>query len=237
MKVITAPEPFDSDDRDVKVFLAGGITNCPDWQSQVIAEAQKYEKKHGGGTLEHLVLFNPRRQNFPIDDPNAAEEQIKWEYYWLQRMDIFSMFFTSGKSDQPICMYELGRNLARMMERYTCDYDKRIVISVSPDYNRFKDVKIQVGLAWGQPSMHGGTTIPDLKEPNIIEAEDPKKHFESIRQAYQYVVGHDCWSRDIDYANEHKHFDGLMSIGDMKKKSETPTLEEYLKNGDLRDEM
>lgn len=32
MKVITAPEPTDTD--STSVFLAGGITNCPWWQDR-----------------------------------------------------------------------------------------------------------------------------------------------------------------------------------------------------------
>jgi hypothetical protein len=27
-----------------------------------------------------VYLFNPRRENFPINDPNASKEQIEWEY-------------------------------------------------------------------------------------------------------------------------------------------------------------
>ena len=35
------------------------------------------------GKLDDLVVFNPKRENFPIDDPNAAYEQIAWEFSWL----------------------------------------------------------------------------------------------------------------------------------------------------------
>lgn len=223
MKVITAVEPFDSNDSDVCVFLAGGITNCPDWQKDVIAEAEKYDKEHPGA-LNHLVLFNPRRPNFPIGDPNASEAQIKWEFYWLERMNVFSMYFTDGQSDQPICMYELGRNLALMMERYPCDYDKRIVVSANPKYRRFSDVKIQIGLAWGKASIHGGTTIPDIKPFDLIEENNPKRHFEEIVKCYTYVLAHDEYQRDSDFRMNNKLGDSLLG-------KRVESLEEFLSQG------
>lgn len=71
MKVITAVEPLVHDGADVvgcpSVFLAGGITNCPQWQQEVIDRLQGYE-------IECTIL-NPRRANFPIGDPSAAREQ------------------------------------------------------------------------------------------------------------------------------------------------------------------
>lgn len=88
MKVITAIEQYEKQDNDVFCFLAGGITNCPDWQSEVIENLQKYDQKYQN-ELDSLVIFNPRRPNFPIDDPNASLQQITWEFQELQRVDIF----------------------------------------------------------------------------------------------------------------------------------------------------
>lgn len=38
--IIQAPNEVYSIDnnRNIKLFLAGGITNCPDWQSEVISD-------------------------------------------------------------------------------------------------------------------------------------------------------------------------------------------------------
>ena len=141
MKVITAPQDYIPQPNDVLCFLAGGITNCKEWQEEVI-----FTLKRIGG-LEHLVVFNPRRDNFPIDDPNASEEQITWEFNWLNRADIFSMYFCRSESDQPICMYELGRNLHKMKTDYPISYEDRIVVSVEDGYKRESDVKIQMMLA------------------------------------------------------------------------------------------
>lgn len=147
MKIVTAPEDFIPLQTEIKCFLAGGITNCPDWQTDVINQLKKIDTEIPG-ELDRLVLFNPRRPNFPINDPNAAEEQITWEFKWLQQMDLFTMWFSGGDSDQPICMYELGRNLQRMVYRFPTDYSHRILISYDSSYKRAQDVKIQTELAF-----------------------------------------------------------------------------------------
>lgn len=147
MRVITAPEKYTKKSGDVFCFLAGGITNCKDWQNDVISYLQGmwHVREMAGCKLKKdLVLFNPRRENFPIKDPTASEKQIEWEYKALEACDIFSMFFCAGESDQPICMYELGRNLVRMNEKFGIDAHN--VITVEDGYKRAKDVDIQVGL-------------------------------------------------------------------------------------------
>lgn len=134
MRVITAPEKYEPQAGDITCFLAGGITNCWKWQDAVIDTLRNEEKR--GLSLDHLVLFNPRRKNFPIHDPNASEEQIKWEFEHLTKCDIFSMYFCADNSDQPICMYELGRNLALR----SGDVDKALncIITVEDGYRKGK---------------------------------------------------------------------------------------------------
>ena len=174
MKIIVAPEEYQLENNEIACFLAGGITGCPDWQSKVIDNFKKYDLRFPG-QLDGLVLFNPRRSNFPIDDPNAALEQITWEFNWLQQMDLFTMFFTSGESDQPICMYELGRNICRMIDRFPNDYPERILISCDPEYKRAQDVEIQVNLAFSANNKDW--------TPNLINKSDPLMHmYQIIRQ-------------------------------------------------------
>lgn len=110
------------------VFLAGGITGCPDWQSEVI----KFY-----GSIENLVLFNPRRKDFPMGDPNAALEQITWEHDYLRKADAI-LFWFPYETLCPIVLYELG---AWSMT------DKPIFVGVHPEYQRRQDVEIQTGLA------------------------------------------------------------------------------------------
>ena len=177
MKIVAAPEDIICLPTEVKCFLGGGITNCPEWQREVIANFAAYDAKFPG-ELDRLVVFNPRRDNFPIDDPNAAPQQISWEFNLLQKMDVFSMLFSSGESDQPICMYELGRNLQRMATRFPTDFAERVVISCDPSYKRAQDVKIQTQLAFSE----FGVT------PTIVDGADPLVHMYQIIKAYKHVL-------------------------------------------------
>ena len=113
------------------------------------------------------MVFNPRREHFPIDDPNASKEQIEWEFHWLERMHIFSMYFSAGESVQPICMYELGRNLVRMKEQ---GHTNRCIISVEKGYKRESDVVIQTKLAIG--------------DGHVILNATPKMHAQMIVNEY-----------------------------------------------------
>ena len=159
MKIIAAPEQYEKQERDILLFLAGGITNCPDWQKEVIALLEKVNPSD-------LVVFNPRRDNFPIHDPNVAKEQITWEFKYLNMADIFTMYFSSGDSDQPICMYELGRNIVRMQMKYPTDWEKRIVVSIARDYKRFDDANFQTQFACGNKKIKLNTQYSEecLKE-------------------------------------------------------------------------
>lgn len=160
MKTIVAPNNIDGAQRPT-VFLAGGITNCPWWQDRVVEVL-------ADGTPG--TLLNPRRRNFPIDDPSAAQKQIRWEYYALAGADIFSMWFAASESVQPICMYELGRHLAI---RYRWGQLRRVVIGIAPGYRREQDVRIQVAL------------VASRVAERIADSLDG--HIENIRRAAKAV--------------------------------------------------
>lgn len=146
MKVITAPEIYAKQPGDVFVFLAGGITKCPDWQSDAIKNlGNSFTSRFDQN--DHLIIFNPRRKDFDITDPDASIKQIEWEFNALENCDIFSMFFCASESVQPICMYELGRNITRMQMRFPKNWDDRLIITSEKDYSRCKDVEIQSRLA------------------------------------------------------------------------------------------
>lgn len=172
MKVITAPNEYIPFGYDVLCFLAGGITNCPKWQDEVIKALKRAEDK--GVNLDNLVILNPRRAVFPMDNVDAAEEQIRWEFNMLERCDIFSMYFSSGESVQPICMYELGRNIARMVDKRPLSWRERIAVSVEYGYKRDKDVLIQTKLAVG--------------EDIVLENATPYEHAHSIIMCYTWLT-------------------------------------------------
>lgn len=144
MHIITAPS-YESYDNDIKVFLAGGITNCIDWQMDVLNNLDYLNARS-----YNISIYNPRRKDFDVHNPNAAEEQIAWEFENLNNMDIFSMYFANSESVQPICFYELGRHLEKMKNRFPDDYLDRIVITVNDSFSRKNDVITQCKLALGK---------------------------------------------------------------------------------------
>ena len=136
-KVITAPEKVNFELDTVYCFLAGGISDCKDWQKETIDFLKdfRYEPDE-----PDLVILNPRRSE-PV---NCVREQIEWEFYNISACDIFSMYFPGGEHKREICMYELGRNLALGSR-----FPSRFIISVQDGYKRLYDVKIQSELVLG----------------------------------------------------------------------------------------
>lgn len=174
MKIITAPEIYNDKKNHIKCFLAGGITNCSNWQKTVIENIEEYALDTKVD-LKYLDIYNPRRDNFPINNPNAAEEQIKWEFNYLENSDIFSIYFCNAPSDQPICMYELGRNISEKINEYMNTYPYRIIISIEKGYKREQDILIQTKLATN----------------NIIKPltyATPESHAQAIVDNYYWLI-------------------------------------------------
>lgn len=160
--VLTAPNTNDA--KYISVFLAGGITGCPNWQKEVIKELE----------YENVSVYNPRQEHFVVTDKNASYKQIAWEYERLEKMDIFSMYFCRGDSIQPICLYELGRNIIRLQNRFPRDWQNRIIISIEDGYQREQDVIIQVDLCSG---IHVNTNAtPQSHAQNIKRAKMEVEH-------------------------------------------------------------
>ena len=84
-----------------------------------------------------MIIFNPRREDFPINDASAAAQQIKWEYDYLRKADFISFWFPK-ETLCPIVLYELG---AWSMDK------KKIFVGMHPEYARRADVEIQTRLA------------------------------------------------------------------------------------------
>jgi hypothetical protein len=127
------------------LFLAGGITNVPDWQSTVVDALNQYE---------NLTIYNPRRKDFF----NAKEEeQIVWEFTHLNKSDIL-LFWFAKETVCPITLYELGK--------WVNSTNKTAIIGIDPEYTRKKDIIIQTKLA--RPDIdYFCETIEDL----IFETE------------------------------------------------------------------
>lgn len=128
MIYIEALEDFSVPKGFISIFLAGGITGTKSWQTILIDLLKNNSDK--------LVIFNPRRRNFPINDPSAAEAQIKWEYKYLRKVDIISFWFPK-ETLCPITLFELGQHSMT---------NKHLVVGTDPEYARKHDVKIQLSL-------------------------------------------------------------------------------------------
>lgn len=109
-----------------RLFLGGGISGCPNWQKDLYMRLVDL----------NITVLNPRRENFPIDDPNSVYEQIKWEHNMLRRSDMIVFWFCK-ETMCPIVLYELG---------VWSNTDIPIVIGMHPEYVRKQDVDIQTKL-------------------------------------------------------------------------------------------
>lgn len=142
MYYLEAPEKLERSSGYKSVFLAGGITNCPNWQKMMASLL--------ADTKMNLILLNPRRANFPIGDPGAAMEQITWEHDHLRAATAI-LFWFPCETLCPIVLYELG---AWSMT------DKPIFVGVHPRYKRRRDVEIQTGLV--RPDVKVVYSLEDL---------------------------------------------------------------------------
>ncbi len=129
MRYVEAPETWDSEQEPGNgIFLAGGISNCADWQSHLTALLD--------GLSDEYVLLNPRRTQYPADDADAAEEQIRWEHSHLRKADAVVFWFTPPTLN-PITLFEYGKCLVGRKPSF---------VGCHPDYARRKDIIIQTGL-------------------------------------------------------------------------------------------
>jgi hypothetical protein len=129
MELIQCPSTFTPSsrwERFEKMFLAGGITDCPDWQSEAVEKLSKHNK---------LVVFNPRRADFNVRDPNISDEQIEWEHKHLQMADIFWFWFPK-ETLCPITLFELGKIAA--------GGNRPMIVGAHPEYKRRIDVVSQL---------------------------------------------------------------------------------------------
>jgi hypothetical protein len=147
MKYVEAPNTIGSL-FEPSIFLAGAISGAEEWQTNLVDKLKD----------TNIVIFNPRRKNFPIHDPSAAEAQITWEFHHLIRASIISFWF-SKETLGPIVLFELGAHLKD---------NKPILIGMDPKYQRRQDVEIQTRLV--RPEITIVYSLDDLSKQikNIV---------------------------------------------------------------------
>jgi hypothetical protein len=141
MTYIEAPSEYDG--KGPSVFLAGGISGTHDWQGELVSLLADLS----------LVLLNPRRRNFPTDDPDAAEGQISWEFRHLRQATAV-VFWFPPETLCPIALFELGGRIAESKQP--------LFVGTHPDYQRRLDVRIQLKLA--RPDVAFASDIRQLAE-------------------------------------------------------------------------
>ena len=144
MRYIEAPTDYVAKPNDgYSIFLAGGITGCPDWQTAVVSMLR----------MTPLTLFNPRRKDFPIHDPAAAEKQIRWEFDHLRRSDAVLFWFPKDTLC-PIVLFELGA--------WSKNVDDAIYVGTEEGYPRTQDVQLQ--LKFARPDVEVVHSLTDLAD-------------------------------------------------------------------------
>lgn len=135
--VYTAPElPEEGDPkthftltgkRKPHIFLCGGITNCPDWQGQLLRHMSDVP----------AIFYNPRRPEVIDKTGSAAEEQITWEHERIRKASFVVFWFSRG-SLNPIVLFEYGKELGKD--------PNRVIVGVDQEYERKYDVVMQTEL-------------------------------------------------------------------------------------------
>lgn len=128
-RFITCPQQYTPETGRRSIFLAGGITGCPDWQSEIAQTPL--------ARVHKIDFLNPRRQEFDVSNPAATEEQIRWEFDHLRIADAI-LFWFCAEQIQPIALFELGR---------WSGTSKPLFVGCNPLYPRRLDVVEQLKLA------------------------------------------------------------------------------------------
>lgn len=125
------------------IFIAGGITGCPDWQAGVIDLLP-----------HHVTAYNPRRPNFPFGDDTQTPIQIAWETRHM-RIAVVQLVWFCEETVQPMTMFELGVALGAGWP---------LAVGAHPGYERRRDVKELMR------QYRSGSTVADTMPKTVARA-------------------------------------------------------------------
>ena len=137
MKYIEAPDEYLGSEKSL--FLGGGISNCPDWQKEIVSQLEGLD----------LVILNPRRNNFDLANKSVRVAQIEWEFRHLRKATARSFWFPK-ETLCPITLYELG----------TYSSQNGLFIGIHPKYQRREDIEEQTKLV--RPDIKLVYSLDDL---------------------------------------------------------------------------
>lgn len=163
IEIVQAPK--DTKLNGITIFLAGGISNCPNWQAKISNKIEYNQtlfdlsKKYS----KNIIVYNPRCETRPEETP-----QIIWEFERLEKSNIISFWF-SGGSVNPITLFEYGAHFKNP--------NKKIIVGCDPTYERKVNVILQTKLA--MPNLKVFSNIDDfydeIIDELIIKLEEKKK--------------------------------------------------------------
>ncbi|CAB4122988.1 Nucleoside 2-deoxyribosyltransferase like [uncultured Caudovirales phage] len=113
------------------IFIAGGISHCPDWQTEI---AELFDP-------DLYDMVNPRREGGFDNTGITAQEQITWEHQALSLVDN-CVFWFPCESLCPISLFQLGVMLERASH-----HSVKLVVGWHEDYQRAFDLQVQINLA------------------------------------------------------------------------------------------
>jgi len=131
------------------IFLAGGISNCWNWQNHAASKLMSSE------VFDYVV--NPRCKDFDVENELETSRQIKWEYKYLNECEYIIFWFTAD-TIQPITLFELGKMIGT---------NKKIYVGCDPRYARRLDVVVQLGLS--RPDIEIWDSLDDMLDSIILD--------------------------------------------------------------------
>lgn len=148
--IITSPEAIRSK-CNRSIFLAGGISNCPDWQKEA---AQRI-----ADSVDDCIVYNPRRNDFDMAAyEEVSRQQIIWEYHAL-RMSTANLFWFPEETLCPITLFEYGSAIERL-------HAGAVMCGTHINYQRRFDLIEQTRLRSGMPILDNLDTL--IKETIIL---------------------------------------------------------------------
>lgn len=120
---VESPNTYTPHQGQRSLFLAGAIPgDTADWQN--------YVTRSVAASGQPVAVFNPRRRDFPADDPGAVAGQVAWEHEHLHAADATLFWFPAMDAEvsvAPTTLFELGMALGE---------GRPLVVGASPWYPR-----------------------------------------------------------------------------------------------------
>lgn len=134
--IFHAPEKTTSTpENSFKIFLAGtidmddatGKATSKDWQKELENRVKKET------FAKQVVIFNPRRDDWPEDGSSEMYRQVHWELEHMEKANLIVMNIGEN-SKSPISLLELGM--------HSQDEPKKMIVFCKKGFYRYDNVKI-----------------------------------------------------------------------------------------------